>query len=109
MGVAQKVMSNPKAMELIQKVQKNPRILAAVTECMRNPEAIAKYQNDPEIKVHLDQLRTILKLLIFTNMRSQGVTAMLTVPAPPPLSSTTTTSSTHKARSHPASAPPFLW
>ncbi|GMH59126.1 hypothetical protein TrRE_jg3900 [Triparma retinervis] len=58
--MAQKIMQNPKAQGIIAKAQKNPKIMSAVTECMGNPAAFAKYQNDPEIKEILDELRSIM-------------------------------------------------
>ncbi|GMI43268.1 hypothetical protein TeGR_g11011 [Tetraparma gracilis] len=60
MGMAQKLMQNPKAMALVQKAQGNPKVMQAVTECMSNPAAFAKYQGDPEIKELLDELRKIM-------------------------------------------------
>ena len=56
-----KLMQNPGAQSIIQKAQTNPKVMAAVTECMGNPAAFAKYQNDPEIKAILDELRTIIE------------------------------------------------
>ncbi|GMI42691.1 hypothetical protein TrCOL_g6305 [Triparma columacea] len=58
--MASKIMQNPKAQGIIAKAQKNPKIMSAVTECMGNPAAFAKYQNDPEIKEILDELRQIM-------------------------------------------------
>jgi hypothetical protein len=89
MGMAQKLMRNPKAVALVQKAQGNPKVrpererfneqervppaltqpphttsppqvMQAVTECMSNPAAFAKYQGDPEIKELLDELRKIM-------------------------------------------------
>ena len=46
---AQKMMQNPKVMEIMAKAQSNPKIMKAMQECMSNPAAFAKYQNDPEV------------------------------------------------------------
>lgn len=49
MNIAQQMLNNPTAMQLLMKAQSNPKIVAACTECMSNPASFAKYQDDPEI------------------------------------------------------------
>ena len=60
MGKAQEMMKNPKVMQLMAKAQSNPRLAAAMQECMTNPAAMAKYQNDPEVKELLDELKELM-------------------------------------------------
>jgi hypothetical protein len=60
MGKVQEMMSNPKVRAVMAKAQTNPKIMKAVTECMSNPAAFIKYQNDPEIKAVVDELKPFL-------------------------------------------------
>jgi len=60
MGKAQELMKNPKVMELMRKAQSNPKVMAAMQECMSNPAAFAKYQNDPEIRDLVNELRKFM-------------------------------------------------
>lgn len=57
MGKAQKMMQNPKVMELMAKAQSNPKMMKAMQECMSNPAAFAKYQNDPEVSELIKELQ----------------------------------------------------
>jgi hypothetical protein len=57
-----KMMSNPRAMELMQKAQQNPRIMKALEDVQKNgPGAMAKYANDPEIMEVVNELQSIMK------------------------------------------------
>mmetsp|Transcript_46940 Transcript_46940/g.69469 ORF Transcript_46940/g.69469 Transcript_46940/m.69469 type:complete len:405 (-) Transcript_46940:383-1597(-) len=60
MAKMQEMMSNPKVREILAKAQKNPKFMAAIQEVMSNPMAMAKYQNDPEIKELLEELRPFI-------------------------------------------------
>jgi suppressor of tumorigenicity protein 13 len=44
-------------MEIMARAQSNPRIMAALQECMANPAAVAKYQNEPEIRELVNELQ----------------------------------------------------
>merc|ERR1711862_695852 len=57
MAKVQQMMSNPKVREIMGKAQNNPRIMSALSECMSNPAAFAKYQNDPEIRDLLNEIK----------------------------------------------------
>ena len=57
-----KMLSNPRAMELMQKAQQNPRIMKALEDVQKNgPGAMAKYANDPEIMEVVNELQSIMK------------------------------------------------
>jgi hypothetical protein len=60
MGQAQKMMQNPKVMELMMKAQSNPKMAKAMQEVMSNPAAFSKYQNDPEIAELLKELQELM-------------------------------------------------
>merc|ERR1712157_490783 len=60
MAKVQQMMSNPKVREIMGKAQNNPRIMSALSECMSNPAAFAKYQNDPEIRDLLNEIKPFL-------------------------------------------------
>ena len=56
-----KMMSNPRAMELMQKAQQNPKIMKALQDVQTNgPGAMAKYANDPEIMEVVKELQSIM-------------------------------------------------
>lgn len=57
MAKVQQMMQNPKIREVMAKAQNNPKIMSAVTECMSNPAAFAKYQNDPEIRDLINEIK----------------------------------------------------
>merc|ERR1712194_665034 len=46
-----------KVREIMAKAQGNPKIMSAITECMSNPLAFAKYQNDPEIRDLINEIK----------------------------------------------------
>ena len=55
-----KMLSNPRALELMQKAQRNPRIMKALEDVQKNgPGALAKYANTPEIMDVVNELRSI--------------------------------------------------
>jgi hypothetical protein len=60
MGQAQKMMQNPKVMELMMKAQSNPKMMQAMQECMSNPAAFVKYQNDPEVGAFIKELQNVM-------------------------------------------------
>ena len=57
MGKAQEMMKNPKVQAIMAKAQKNPAMMKKVNECMSNPASFTKYQNDPEVKELVEELR----------------------------------------------------
>ena len=57
MAKAQQMMSNPKVQQILAKAQSNPSIMKKVNECMSNPASFAKYQNDPDVKEHIQELK----------------------------------------------------
>jgi len=57
MGKAQQMMSNPKVQAILQKAQSNPSIMKKVNECMSNPASFAKYQNDPDVKELITEMK----------------------------------------------------
>merc|ERR1712194_286137 len=57
MAKVQEMMQNPKIREIMAKAQGNPKIMSAITECMSNPLAFAKYQNDPEIRDLINEIK----------------------------------------------------
>jgi len=60
MKQAQELMKNPKIMALMQKAQSNPRMMKIMQECMSNPAALSKYENDPEMKELIAELKKIM-------------------------------------------------
>jgi len=60
MGKAQELMKNPKIMQLMAKAQSNPRIMTIMNECMSNPAALKKYENDPELKEIIEEMKKIM-------------------------------------------------
>jgi hypothetical protein len=60
MGKAQQMMQNPKIMELMAKAQSNPKIMKIMNECMSNPAAMKKYENDPDVKELIDEMKKYL-------------------------------------------------
>ena len=55
-----KMLSDPRAMELMQKAQRNPRIMKALEDVQKNgPGALAKYANTPEIMEVVHELQSI--------------------------------------------------
>jgi len=57
MGKAQELMKNPKVREIMTKAQSNPSIMKKVNECMGNPASFSKYQDDPDVKELIQELR----------------------------------------------------
>ena len=60
MGQAQKMMKNPKVMELMAKAQSNPKMMSILNECMSNPSAVQKYENDPELRELISELKNFM-------------------------------------------------
>jgi hypothetical protein len=59
-GKAQQMMQSPKVREIVAKAQSNPRIMSKVQECMSNPASFVKYQNDPDVRELIDELRKLM-------------------------------------------------
>ena len=59
-----KMLSNPRAMELMQKAQKNPRTMKALQDVQKNgPGALAKYASSPEVMEVVNELQSIRKAM----------------------------------------------
>jgi hypothetical protein len=57
MGKAQQLMQNPKVQQIMAKAQSNPAVMAKVNECMSNPMSFGKYQNDPDVKELIEEIK----------------------------------------------------
>lgn len=54
---AQKMMQNPKVMELVMKAKGNSKVSSALRECMKNPAACAKYEKEPIVGDFISELK----------------------------------------------------